>query len=174
MELTIIKGREIIESGLAEEILKLDRKNMQPILRAAGIDFPEEKRRAAFLGDSTFIIAFEDQKIAGYIEYRRSWNDPDYIYISSIQIDKKHRSTGLILKLIDKFKSLVSEEDFRGFETNVQKVNRRAAEMYRKIGFKLEENPNNDASWLVTAERRLLEDSPIVPLINKWRKKRIL
>jgi ribosomal protein S18 acetylase RimI-like enzyme len=174
VEIAIVRGKEINDSGLDEQIIEFDRINMKPILEAAGIEFPEERRREAFTGNSTFIIAFDHQRIAGYIEYRRSWNDADYIYISSIQIDKKYRNTSLIIELLDNFRSLVSAEEFAGFETNVQKVNARAVKMYQKIGFRLEDNPHNEASWLVRADRKLLEDSPVLQLINRWRKKRIL
>jgi hypothetical protein len=39
-----------------------------------------------------------------------------------------------------------------------------------KIGFKLEKNPNNEASWVARAGKALLNDSPTIPLIAKWRK----
>jgi ribosomal protein S18 acetylase RimI-like enzyme len=167
----VFKGREVIDSGLCERIIEFDKKNMKPVWEAAGVEFPEEKRRKALQSNPTFVVAFGGQAIAGYLEYLRSWNDPDYIYVGSIQIDERHRNTRLILKLLDKFRSLISEEDFRGFETNVQKANTRAVQMYQKIGFKLEQNPRNDASWLARAGREILTDSPVIPLIDKWREK---
>lgn len=160
----------MIDSGLAEQIIQFDKTNMAPILEKAGIDFPEEKRRRGLQSDPTFIIAFDDQSIAGYLEYLRSWNDPNYIYIGSIQITEKHRNTRLILELIDKFRNVVAGEDFIGLETNVQKSNLRAVKMYRKLGFRLEQNPGNDASWLATADKGILNDSPVIKLIDKWRK----
>lgn len=172
MELRIVKGQQALDSGLSEEIIEFDKKNMQPVWEKAGIEFPEERRRKGLQNNPTFIIAFEDQAIAGYLEYSRSWNDPNYIYVGSIQIERKHRNTSLILKLLDKFRSLVSEEEFVGFETNVQKTNSLAIKMYRKIGFKFEKNPNNDASWLARADKEILKDSPIIPLIDRWLKKR--
>jgi len=113
----------MIDSGLAERIIEFDKKNMQPVFEKAGLEFPEEKRRRGLDSDPTFIIAFDGESIAGYIEYLRSWNDPAYIYIGSIQIESSHRNTRLILMLFDKFRDLVSREDFLGFETNVQKAN---------------------------------------------------
>jgi hypothetical protein len=35
----------LLENGLAEQIMALDRQHMQSTLDAAGIDFPEDKRR---------------------------------------------------------------------------------------------------------------------------------
>ena len=171
MELKILRGRELMDSGLAEEVMEFDRKNMRPVFEKAGIEFPEEKRRKGLQSDPTFIIAFDGRAIAGYLEYLRSWNDPDYIYVGSVQIGERYRGARLILMLFDEFRTLVAGEDFLGFETNVQKANTAAARMYQKIGFRLEENPRNEASWLARAGREILTDSPVVKLIDKWRER---
>jgi len=172
LEIKILSGREMIESGLAEEIIEFDRENMRPVFEKAGIEFPEEKRRKGLQSNPTFIIAFDGQAIAGYIEYLRSWNDPRYIYVGSVQIEKSRRNSSLILALFDAFRTSVAKEEFLGFETNVQKANTLAVKMYRKIGFSLEENPNNAASWTARAGRELLNVSPIIPLLDRWREKR--
>ena len=162
----------MIDSGLAEEIIEFDRRNMRPVFEKAGIEFPEEKRRRGLLSDPTFIIAFDGRAVAGYLEYLRSWNDPDYIYVGSVQIEKRHRGGELLLTLFERFRTLAAGEDFLGFETSVQKANTAAVRMYRKIGFRLERNPNNDASWTARAGRELLTDSPVIPLLNRWRARR--
>ena len=172
MELKILTGRQLIASGLAEEIIELDRRNMRPVFEKTGIDFPEEKRRRGLLSDPTFVIAFDGRTVAGYIEYLRSWNDPRYIYVGSVQIEKRFRGGSLILMLFDEFRTLVAAEDFLGFETGVQKANTAAVRMYRKIGFRLEENPDNAASWVAKAGRELLTDSPVAALLDRWREKR--
>lgn len=169
MELKVLKGQQLIESGLSEEILALDKKNMRPVFEEAGIEFPEEKRRKGFESDPTFIIAFDAQNIAGYLDYLRSWNDPDYIYIGSIQIAERYRHTRLILRLLDTFRTLLTNEDFAGLDTNVQKTNLTAVNMYQKLGFKLEENPGNDKSWRARASKDILRESPVIMLIEKWR-----
>lgn len=166
MELSIVTGQQLDEE-LAEQIIEFDRANMQPVLTAAGLEFPEANRRRGLQSNPTFIIAMQGQAIAGYLEYLRSWRDPDYIYVGSIQIDSKHRHSSLLLKLLAAFRSLVAGEKFVGFETNVQKCNAPAVRLYQKIGFKLEPNPHNDASWTARAGRELLTESPIIPLIDK-------
>ena len=167
-----MKGQQLIGSAVGEQIIDLDRKHMQSILDQAGLEFPEEKRRKGLQSESTFIIAFDGQEIAGYIDYLRSWTNPDYIYIGSVQIQKRYRGTGLLLMLLDRFRSLVADEDFIGFETSVQKVNTTAAKLYQKIGFKLENNPRNEASWIARAGKELLTTSPMVALIDRWRQQR--
>ena len=169
MELKVFKGREAIESGLGERIIAFDRENMRPVFEKAGIEFPEEKRRRGLLSDPTFVVAFDGGEIAGYVEYLRSWNDPDYIYVGSIQIAPPYRNTRLILRLLGEFRTRVAAEDFRGFETSVQKANTHAVKMYRKIGFELEDNPANEASFVARAGRDLLETSPIIPLLDRLR-----
>lgn len=168
MRLEILKTDFAID--FVERIIEFDKLNMKPILESAGIAFPEEKRRKDFKSNPTFIVAFDGNgAIASYLEYLKSWRDPNYIYVASVQIAKKHRNSGLLIELLDEFRFAVSGEKFTGFETNVQKTNSSAVKLYRKIGFKLEENPNNDASWLARADRSLLETSPVIPLIKKWR-----
>ena len=169
MELRILKAQQLIDSDLVEQIFDLDRRNMQSILDQAGIEFPEQKRRKGLQSDTTFIIAFDDNAIAGYLDYLRSWTNPDYIYIGSVQIEKRYRGTRLLLMLLDRFKTSVADEDFVGLETSVQKVNRAAAKLYQKIGFTLENNPRNDASWIARANKDVLTESPIVTLIDRWR-----
>ena len=171
MEVKILRGRELMDSGLAEEVIAFDRKNMRPVFEQAGIEFPEEKRRKGLQSDPTFIMAFDGPAIAGYLEYLRSWNDPAYIYVGSVQVGGKYRGARLILMLFDEFRALMAGEDFLGFETNVQKVNTVAIRLYQKIGFRLEENPGNEASWVGRAGKEILTDSPVTKLLDKWREK---
>jgi ribosomal protein S18 acetylase RimI-like enzyme len=161
-----------MDSGLAEEVMEFDRRNMGPVFEKAGVEFPEENRLKGLESDPTFIIAFDGQAIAGYIEYLRSWNDPDYIYVGSIQIEKKYRGARLILVLLDGFRNRIAGEEFLGLETNVLKANTAAVRMYQKMGFRLEENPRNEASWLARSGREILTNSPVVKLIDEWRERR--
>jgi len=172
VEIKIFKGQQLLENGLAEQIMDLDRRNMQSTLDDAGIEFPEDKRRKGLESDSTFIIAFDGPKIVGYLDYLPSWNNPEYIYIGSVQLEKSYRGTRLLLMLLDRFRTSVASQDFAGFETNVQKANGPAVKLYQKFGFKLEDNPRNAASWTARAGKELLTDSPVVKLIERWRKRR--
>jgi ribosomal protein S18 acetylase RimI-like enzyme len=169
MELRIFKGRQLVGSWLADQIVDLDRRNMQSTLDQAGLEFPDEKRRRGLESDATFIIACDNEMIAGYLDYLRSWTNPDFIYIGSVQIEKRYRSTGLLLMLLDELRNLLADEDFAGLETNVQKVNVTAARLYQKIGFTLENNPRNNASWIARAGKEVLTKSPVVTLLDRWR-----
>ena len=171
LEIRVVRGTEIFDGGLAERIVELDRRNMRAVWEKAGMEYPEERRLRGLRSDPTFVIAFDGAALAGYVEYLRSWNDPRYIYVGSIQVDERHRHTGLLLRLLDEFRQLVSREDFDGFETSVQKVNTPAVELYRRLGFRLEPNPRNELSWTARAGRELLTDSPVVPLLDRWRER---
>jgi ribosomal protein S18 acetylase RimI-like enzyme len=162
----------LLDTALAQQIIDLDRRNMQLILDQAGLEFPEEKRRRGLESDATFIIAFDNEMIAGYLDYLRSWNNADYIYIGSVQVEKRYRGTGLLLMLLDELRNLLAAEDFAGLETNVQKVNVTAARLYQKIGFTLENNPRNNASWVARAGKEVLTRSPVVTLLDRWRARR--
>ena len=171
MELRVLKGGSEFASTLIEQILALDRANMQKILADSGLRFPKENRRAGFKRNPTLILAEKNGKIVGYLEFTRSWSDPDIIYLSSIKIARKYRHSKLILQLIDKFIETIRRENFTGFETNVQKNNLTAVKLYQKIGFRFKENPRNPASWQLEADRRILIESPVNLLLEKWRKK---
>ena len=168
LEIKVFSG-SAIDDQLVERIIDFDRQSMEATLDQAGIAFPEANRRKGFQSNPTLIVAFAGDDIAGYIEYLRSWNDGRYIYLSSLQIQKAFRGTSLLLELIDRFRESVSGEEFLGFETNVQKVNKPAVEMYRKAGFQLTENPRNEASLVARAGPELLTQSPIISIIEKWR-----
>lgn len=170
-EVRIFRGREVFDAGLVERIVEFDRRNMRRVWERAGMEYPEESRRKGLESGPTFVIAFDGREIAGYVEYLRSWNDPRNIYVGSLQIDERHRRSTLILLLLHEFRSLVAKEDFLGFETSVQKANTSAVGLYRRLGFRLEPNPRNELSWLAKAGRELLTDSPVIPLLDRWRER---
>ena len=171
LEVRILRGREVFDAGLVEQIIEFDRRNMRHVWERAGMEYPEENRRKGLQSDPTFVIAFDERGIAGYVEHLRSWRDPRYIYVGSLQIDERHRHSSLILRLLDEFRTYVAGEDFEGFETSVQKANTPAVELYQRLGFRLEPNPRNELSWLAKAGRELLRDSPVVPLLDRWRER---
>jgi ribosomal protein S18 acetylase RimI-like enzyme len=171
LEVRTFRGLEDFDAGLVERIVEFDKRNMRRVWERAGMEYPEENRRKGLESGPTLVIAFDGPEIAGYVEYLRSWNDPRYIYVGSLQVDERHRHSSLILRLLDEFRNLVAGEDFLGFETSVQKANTRAVGLYRRLGFRLEPNPRNELSWLAKAGRGLLTESPVVPLLNKWRER---
>src|SRR5215210_2665486 len=123
LEVRTYRGPEVFDAGLVERIVEFDKRNMRRVWERAGMEYPEENRRKGLEGGPTFVIAFDGAEIAGYVEHLRSWRDPRYIYVGSLQVAEGRRGTGLILRLLDEFRNLVAAEDFLGFETSVQKAN---------------------------------------------------
>ena len=113
-EVRVYRGREVFDAGLAGRVVEFDRRNMRRVWERAGMEFPEANRRKGLEGGPTFVVAFEGREIAGYVEYLRSWNDPRYIYVGSLQIDERHRHSTLILRLLDEFRSLASRSSTAG------------------------------------------------------------
>ena len=171
-EIKVFRGQQLLDSDLPKRIVEFDKRNMAGPIEAVGSVFPEENRLKTFRSNPTLIVAFRGERIAGYIEYLRSWNDARYIYVSSLQIAKEFRNSRLLLELIDKFRDVVQQESFIGFEASVQKVNLPAVELYRKFGFALTQNPRNEASLIATAGPEVLLQSPIIKLFEKWKKTR--
>ena len=161
-EIEIFRGQQLLDSDLPKRIIAFDKQNMTTTLEATGSAFPEENRLKTFQSNPTLIVAFHDARIAGYIEYLQSWDDPRYIYISSLQIATEYRRSKLLLQLLDKFIDLVCQETFLGFETNVQKVNEPAVRLCRKLGFVLEQNPRNEASWIGRSGPELLQNQKLI------------
>ena len=160
-EIRIFRGQQLLDSDLPKRIIEFDKQNMAATLEAAGSVFPEENRLKTFQSNPTLIVAFRGEEIAGYIEYLRSWNDPRYIYVSSLQIATEFRNSKLLLQLLVKFIDLMRHETFAGFETNVQKVNQPAVKLCRKLGFVLVQNPRNETSWIGRAGPELLQNQKL-------------
>lgn len=168
-EIKVFRGQQLIDSELTVRIIEFDRQNMASTLQESGAVFPEENRLKGFRRDPTLIVAFQGEQIVGYVEYLRSCNDSRYSYVSSLQIAPPLRHSKLILQLLDQFIEVVRQESFIGFEANVQKANGPAVKLYRKLGFTLTDNPRNEASYVAKAGPELLSQSPILPLIEKWK-----
>src|SRR6185369_4790714 len=133
VEIKIISGQKALETGLVEQILEFDKRNMHEILEQAGIPFPEEKRRTSFETNPTFIIAFNNDVIAGYLEYCCNWENRNEIYISSLQIDHVYRGGTLLLKLLNSTRESLIKEEFTKIVSGVQKNNSRAIRLYQKL-----------------------------------------
>ncbi len=129
------------------QLLALDRLNMEPILIASGFpDFPIEKRIANLRHESTeFFGAFESGVLVGYLELRRDWKDPSNIYLSSIQIHPSKQGTMLFKVLVRSAHGWLCRQNFNLLTTNVQIANRRMLKILSRLGFVVGEgiNPNS-------------------------------
>lgn len=155
-----MKGESLKGGAMAEKIIALDRRNMEPTLRAVGLEFPEQRRRTTLFHPSNqILIAMVDQEVVGYVDYCDDPTDPQDLYLSSIQIESEHRGGMLFRILVSHLLASLRSRSFRRIKTHIQKSNARMVAIARKAGFALEENPEHPATLEVFAERRLL-DSP--------------
>lgn len=182
MDLQVIRGHKLVESALGDtlgvgeivdRIIEFDRRNMGAILEAAEIDFPEAKRRKGFEQNPTFVLAIKEEELIGYLEYCRSWDDLNCIYISSLQVEPRFRNSKVMVLLVEKALTLMEDEHFTAIETNVQKGNLLAVELYQKFGFVLKEKIPNSTSYIASSTREAVLKSHGIKVIKEWRNRKI-
>jgi ribosomal protein S18 acetylase RimI-like enzyme len=148
----------LYEQHLDDQIIEFDKKNMGPFLAAWNIPFSEKKRRKGLAGNATFHIAFnENHRIIGYLQYGPHWDDKDAIYISSVQVAPSHRNTSLFTQLVVTAFDNLAGKPFSRLVTNVQKHNKIAIGLYRKLGFTIDEANASETSFPVYAEPSMLD-----------------
>ncbi len=135
-------------TSLMEAILKLDLENMAPVFSLLGKSVPIERRKQAFDHAGTILYA-EDAagRLAGYLEYGPGWDNPEEVYLSSIQISPEHRNSILLLLLIRRF--MKEDRLFHGqvIRTHVQKSNSGAMRIFKRFGFKIDELSEKDGTY---------------------------
>lgn len=173
IEITKISGSDIFKSSLDKKIIEFDKVNMAEILAEAELPFPEEKRRKGFKNNPTFIVAWEANRIIGYLEYCRNWDNEKEIYISSLQISPEHRGGVVLLDIIDFANDILMKEEFTKIVSGVQKNNYHAIHLYRRLGFSFQNNQANDKSFIVSATKDIFNNKTVSELIKKWHNKRM-
>src|SRR5690242_8955840 len=132
----VVRGESLKGSSLAAKIIALDRKNMEPVLRAVGRDFPESKRLATlFHSSNQMIIAERAQEVVGYVDLCDDLTDPCSIYLSSIQIEASHRGGLLFSILLSNLFLHLRSRTFKTIKTNIQKSNLRMIAIAKKLDF---------------------------------------
>jgi L-amino acid N-acyltransferase YncA len=149
--------KTLVNSKLYDSIIAFDRLNMRAILEEVHVEFDETMRKANFNNnDIIYIASNNEKKIIGYLEYGRHKNNPENIYIPSIQIEKEFRRGKLIWDLLYNARIDLLEEDFNKISCNVHKSNKEAINIYRKLGFKIEEIPGNEVLLRVYSGKEIL------------------
>jgi ribosomal protein S18 acetylase RimI-like enzyme len=165
-----ISGSDIFQDRLDDKIIEFDKINMAEILGNARLPFPEEKRRKGFEDNSTFVVAWKENKIVAYLEYCRSWDNDKDIFISSLQILPEYRGSTVLLLILDYARDLLFSEKFDKIVSGVQKNNVHAVRLYKKLGFSIYDNPGNKQSLIVSAKKDILSCEVVSKLLNKWHK----
>lgn len=162
-----VTGESIKDGPLADKIIALDRRNMEAILRAVGLEFPERRRRATLHHHSNrLLIAMAGEEVAGYVDYCDDLTNPEDLYLSSIQIEAAHRGGALFKLLMSRLLAGLRDRPFKRIRTQIQKSNERAVSMARRAGFTLQENRKSPATLDVFAERGLLDSRKLARLFD--------
>ena len=167
LQIRTYNSDELSARQLDDQIVEFDKENMAPILAAKNMAFPEEKRRKGLENNATFHIAFdEEERIVGYLQYGPDWNDKNAIYISSVQVAPSLRNTSLFARLVLTASEDLAGKSFSRLVTNVQRHNKIAIELYRRLGFTIDKANASETSFPVYADRSVLE-SELIRRLNR-------
>ena len=166
-----VSEKELIEAGLDNGIIEVDRLNMTPILAETGLTFREEKRRQGFAKKSTFIIALRHDEIVGYLEYSRSLDNEREIHVSSLQIIPKYRGGALIIQILSRARDALLLESFDRLVGGVLKNNDNAARLYERLGFVVEESSPDEPALKISTSREVLINGPLPVFLERWKKR---
>jgi len=147
MNIEIFDRQSIKNTPLFKNIIELDIDNMREVFEHSETGHPVEKRKKSFDYPGVLITAFVSDGLAGYLEYGPCWDNPDNIYISSIQIKPEYRNTKLFAELLRTAKKDLVRKNFKNIISAVQKTNFNAIKIFRKLGFLIEEKENNPKSY---------------------------
>lgn len=157
----MLAGPELDAGGWIPRILALDRANLADVLAAAGLDFPEERRRAGLSHPDAFaILLLRGSELAGYIHLSRDWNDRADLYVASLQFEPPYRGTTAFALLLAAAAEAAREIPFRRITSNIQPGNAPMLALARRLGLTLAPAPDRPTVH-VSAERAWL-DSPVI------------
>lgn len=162
----VADGAELDAGGWIPFILALDRLNLGTVLAGAGVDFPEERRRAGLADpESLAVLLMHGADLAGYVHLTRDWRDPADLYVASVQIAPQFRGSMSFAILLAAARDEARELPFRRITSNIQPTNTLMLDLARRLGLTL--TPLADRpSVEVTAGREWL-DSPAVHRIAR-------
>jgi ribosomal protein S18 acetylase RimI-like enzyme len=166
MRVTVMSGAEADRDGVLDQIIQFDRLNMGSVLAAADVPFPEDKRRKSLGGATQTIVAvFDETALVGYLEFGPSWDDPDDLFIASVQVAPSHRKTMVLAQCVAYAAADLESRRFRRAVTSAQVTNAEAIDLYKKLGFRVVDR--SDRSVTLVADRKLLE----ARRIRRWRER---
>lgn len=162
-------GTEIV-GKVKSRVYSILEENMQEMYIAASWGWDESaKRKEIFHPLSRFLVLLtSDGKVAAYVTFRFEWDDedePEYpvLFLYEIQVAEEYRGRGLGTILMDHLKKIADHFELRKILLTVFKINTRALEFYKKVGFGIDANSPSSCGF---------HDETYEILSNKPKKKR--
>lgn len=163
-----LTGPELDAGDWISRVLALDRANVGGVLSTAGIEFPEERRRAGLAHpDAIAIVLLRAGELAGYVHLTRDWIDAADLYVASLQLAPPYRGTTAFALLLAAAVEAASEIPFRRITSNIQPTNAAMLALARRLGLNLTPAPGRP-SIDVTAGRAWLESPTIRRLARRY------
>lgn len=130
---------------LIEQILRLDRANMTPILSASRMEFPESRLRATLSSPTVRVIAAHaGMNLAAYVEYGPDVKVPGGVYVYSLQVDAHYRRGIALAEVIVGLGVALSRNPPSQIRLDVQRANASARSLFQRLGFVIyDENPQS-------------------------------
>lgn len=140
MEIRTIEPRDFVE------VATLENQNWTlketPHLMAA----TAEQIMNKVLSGTTYLVAIEDEKIVGVLDYkpRHPSKYGNHVVTFGLVTDEKARQHGIATRLIEKCFECAKNEGFKKVTIQVLGTNKKALQLYKKIGFVQEAQLKNE------------------------------
>jgi len=135
------------------ELVWITRENMaQIILSAWGVEWRDETLLETLMDANLCIeVAHDGKQVVGYYVLDQM---EDYVFIISIQLEKKHQGEGFGRYMMERVEELALRSGLEGVELCVQSTNDQAIGFYRHLGYKLASRRRNNLTMRKTFDRK--------------------
>ncbi len=135
------------------ELVRITRENMaQIILSAWGVEWRDETLLETLMDANLYIeVAYDGEQVVGYYVLDQM---EDYVFIISIQLEKKHQGEGLGRCMMERVEELALRSGLEGVELCVQSTNDQAIGFYRHLGYRLASRRRNNLTMRKAFDRK--------------------
>jgi hypothetical protein len=124
-------------NDLFDQIAKLDKLTMTPILRLAGIDYDENRRYSSLHEESRrgaqFICHHSNDSLQGYIEFMQE--ETASVYVISIQIHPSSGKSAVLRTLLRAAHEHILSSRATSVRSCVHHMNSQSLRFHQKLGF---------------------------------------
>ena len=155
--------------ALIEQILRLDRVNMAPVLLASNMEFPESRRLATLTNpEATFIVALAGSNLAAYVEFAPDMKVPDGIYVSSLQVDARYRQGIAFASVLAQMGLTLRRNPPSHLRLDVQRANIGAQSLFKRLGFAIQDADPDSPTLRASAGPEILDSELFKKLSRRF------